>query len=271
MWVPQYEKRPGMVRDIFYGRPYIRCIPTRWLTDTAFKERVNDTRYGKTFQTVWYANNPSFPAGYPVWPSPLPAGAPAGAVSGQPKFTFGDTAIYMPGIDVTDAKIAATRYLLIPPRKYDNTLGPAMFKYFDTRRGDLNAPSIRPVIVFRLAETYLIAAEAAFMSGNTAEAVTYINTIRERAAYPTGNVAAMDVTAANLSLDFILDERSRELCGEIVRWWDLVRTTKLLERVRLHNKEAAPNIVAKHILRPIPQAQIDAVTSGTPYPQNPGW
>src|SRR5258705_8926912 len=141
----------------------------------------------------------------------------------------------MPGIDVNDAKIGATRYLLIPPRKYDNTLGPAMFKYFDTRRGDLNAPSIRPVIVFRLAETYLIAAEAAFMSGNTAEAVTYINTIRERAAYPTGNAAAMDVTAANLSLDFILDERSRELCGEIVRWWDLVRTSKLLERVRLHN------------------------------------
>jgi hypothetical protein len=271
MWVPQYEKRPGMVRDVFYGRPYIRCIPTRWLTDTAFKERVNDTRYGKTFQTVWYANNPAFPSGYPVWPSPLPAGAPAGAVSGQPKFTFGDTAIYMPGVDVTDAKIAATRYLLIPPRKYDNTLGPAMFKYFDTRRADLNAPSIRPVIAFRLAETYLIAAEAAYMSGNMTDAVTYINIIRERAAYPTGNAAAMDITAANLSLDFILDERSRELCGEIVRWWDLVRTSKLLERVRLHNKEAAPNIVAKHILRPIPQAQIDAVTSGTPYPQNPGW
>ena len=271
MWVPQYEKRPGMVRDIYYGRPYIRCIPTRWLTDTAFKERVNDTRYGKTFQTVWYANNPAYPSGYPVWPTPLPAGAPPGAVSGQPKFTFGDTAIYMPGVDVTDAKIAATRYLLIPPRKYDNTLGPAMFKYFDTRRGDLNAPSIRPVIVFRLAETYLIAAEAAFMAGLTTEAVTNINAVRERAAYPTGNAAAMDITVANLSLDFILDERSRELCGEIVRWWDLVRTSKLLERVRLHNKEAAPNIIAKHILRPIPQAQIDAVTSGPAYPQNPGW
>jgi len=81
----------------------------------------------------------------------------------------------------------------------------------------------------------------------------------------------MDITAANLSLDFILDERARELCGEIVRWWDLVRTGKLLDRVRLHNKESATNIVAKHILRPIPQAQIDAVTIGDPYPQNPGW
>jgi hypothetical protein len=117
----------------------------------------------------------------------------------------------------------------------------------------------------------LIAAEAAFMLGNTTDAVRYINIIRERAAYPTGNAAAMDITAADLSLDFILDERSRELCGEMVRWWDLVRTSKLLERVRLHNKEAAPNIVNKHILRPIPQSQIDAVTTGPAYPQNPGW
>ena len=270
MWVPQYEKRPGMVRDVFYGRPYIRCIPTRWLTDTIFKERVYDTRYSKTFQTVWYANRPDYPAGYPLWTSPLPPGAPPTAVVGQPKFKLGDTAIYMPGVDVTDAKIAATPYLLIPPRKYDNTLGPAMFKYFDTKRADLNAPSIRPVIAFRLAETYLIAAEAAFMNGNSADAVTYINVVRERAASP-GNTANMDITAANLSLDFILDERSRELCGEMVRWWDLVRTGKLLERVKLHNKEAAANIIAKHILRPIPQAQIDAVTTGDPYPQNPGW
>jgi hypothetical protein len=270
MWVGQYEKRPGMVRDVFYGRPYIRCTPTRWLVDTAFKERVNDSRYGKTFQTVWYANNPN-PAGYPVWPSPLPAGAPAGAVSGQPKFKFGDTAIYMPGVDASDAKIAATPYLLVPPRKYDNTLSATMFKYFDTKRADLNAPSIRPVIVYRLAETYLNAAEAAFMLGKTAEAVSLINTIRERAASSPASVPAMDITAANLSIDFILDERSRELTGENMRWLDLVRTNKLLERVRLHNKEAAANIQTKHILRPIPQSQIDAVTTGPAYPQNPGW
>jgi hypothetical protein len=81
----------------------------------------------------------------------------------------------------------------------------------------------------------------------------------------------MDVAASDLSVDFFLDERSRELCGENMRWWDLVRTGKLLERVRLHNKEAAPNIQEKHILRPIPQAQIDATTTGDPYPQNPGW
>ncbi|AHF15537.1 RagB/SusD family nutrient uptake outer membrane protein [Niabella soli] len=270
MWVPQYEKQPGMVRSMDYGRPYIRCIPTRWLTDTVYKEKVIDSRYSKTFQTVWYANNPD-PKGYPVWPNPLPAGAPAGAVSGQPKFAFGDTAIYMPGVDASDAQIKAAKYLLMPPRKYANNLSPAMKKYFDTKRANLNDPSVRPVIVFRLAETYLVAAEAAFMDGDVPNAVKYLNLLRERAAATGANPQLMDITAADISLNFILDERSRELCGEMVRWWDLVRTGKLLERVRLHNPEAAPNIIDKHILRPIPQAQIDATITGDPYPQNPGW
>ena len=104
-----------------------------------------------------------------------------------------------------------------------------------------------------------------------ADAVTYINTIRTRAAFPSGNPASLQITAADINIDFILDERSRELCGELMRWLDLVRTGKLIERVKLHNSEAAINILPKHTLRPIPQAQVDAVTTGTPYPQNPGW
>ena len=271
MWVPQYEKQPGMIRSTQYGRPYIRCTPTRWMTDTVYNDKVNDTRYNKTFQTVWYANDPVTPSTYPKWPSPLPAGAPAGAVAGQLKFGFGDTAIYMPGVDKTNAQIAASRPLLIPPRNYTNALSPYMQKYNDTKRANLNFPSIRPVIAYRLAETYLIAAEAAFRIGNMGDAVTYINTIRTRAAYPAGNAAALQITAADINIDFILDERARELCGELMRWFDLVRTGKLIERVKLHNPEAAINILPKHILRPIPQAQIDAVVTGTPYPQNPGW
>jgi starch-binding outer membrane protein, SusD/RagB family len=265
MWVPQYEKQPGMIRSTQYGRPYIRCTPTLWLTETAFKERVNDQRYAKSFQTVWYANDPATPSTYPRWPNPLPAGAPAGAVSGQFKFKLGDTAIYMPGIDRTNAQIAASPYLLIPPRNYNNALAPTLIKYFDTKRANLNFPSIRPVIAYRLAETYLIAAEAGFMSGHTNEAVDYINAVRERAAYPSGNAVAMRITAADLSIDFILDERARELCGEMTRWLDLVRTGKLIDRVKAFNPEAAPNILPKHVLRPIPQAQIDAVTTGDKY------
>jgi starch-binding outer membrane protein, SusD/RagB family len=280
MWVPQYEKKPGMVRSMDYGRPYIRCTPTLWLVDTAFKEKVNDTRYSKTFQTVWFANDPN-PGNYPVWPNPLPAGAPATAVAGQPKFKLGDTAIYMPGVAKTVAQINAAPYLMIPLKSpatgyvgYDNTLGPTMKKYFDTRRADLNHPSVRPVIVYRLAETYLMAAEAAFRTSRPTEAVNYINAIRERAAFPTGNAVSMRITAADLNIDFILDERTRELCGENVRWWDLVRTGKLLERVRMHNVDAQRNILPKHVLRPIPQAQIDATTTGEQYNFSlffPGW
>ena len=262
MWVPKYETFvPGMQRDILDGRPYIRAVPTRWLTDTVFADKTNDTRYNKTFQTVWYCNNA---AGIPKWPNPVPAGVDP-SLAGQPKFTLGDTACYMPGVNATDAQIAATRYLLMPPRKYNIQMGPYMRKYVDTHRPDMNSPSIRPVIVWTLSETYLIAAEAAFMLNNTTAAVSYINTIRERAAYPTGNAAAMDITAADLSMDFILDERSRELCGQMTRWWDLVRTHNLLPRVIAHNSDGRANIVPKDTLRPIPQSQINAVTSGPPY------
>ncbi|MBA4198111.1 MAG: RagB/SusD family nutrient uptake outer membrane protein [Chitinophaga sp.] len=269
MWVPKYETFvPGMQRDVFNGRPYIRAVPTHWLTDTVFKDKTNDTRYGKTFQTVWYCN---YAAGIPKWPTPVPAGVDP-SLAGKPKFALGDTACYMPGVDVSDAKIYSTRYLLMPPRKYNIQMAPAMKKYFDTKRADQNAPSIRPVIVWTLDETYLIAAEAAYFLGKLPEAVGYINVIRERAAYPTGNPVAMDITVANLSLDFILDERSRELCGQMVRYFDLARTGQLANRIILHNTDAQLNFVTpKHLLRPIPQSQIDAVTTGTPYPQNPGW
>lgn len=269
MWVPQYENQPGMKRDVKYGRPYIRCVPTRWLTDTAFADRINDTRYGKTFQTVWYSNNA---ASIPRWPATLPPGAPANAQQGGLKFSVGDTAIYMPGKDRSSATVAAAPYLLIPPRNYNIRLSPAMFKYFDTRRADLNYPSIRPVIVYRLAETYLIAAEALLMDGQAAAAIPYIDAVRQRAAYPSGNAEAMKVKASDVTLDFILDERARELCGENMRWWDLARTGKLVERVKKHNLESAPNIQSpKHLLRPIPQNQIDAVVTGEPYKQNTGW
>ncbi|GGH26083.1 RagB/SusD family nutrient uptake outer membrane protein [Dyadobacter endophyticus] len=269
MWVPQYENQPGMKRDVRYGRPYIRCVPTRWLTDTAFADRTNDTRYGKTFQTVWYSNNAS---SISRWPATLPPGAPANAQPGGLKFSVGDTAIYMPGKDVSNAAVAAAPYLLIPPRNYTIRLSPAMFKYFDTKRADLNYPSIRPVIVYRLAETYLIAAEALLMDGQAAAALPYVNAVRQRASFPTGNAEAMKVKASDLTLDFLLDERSRELCGENMRWWDLVRTGKLVDRVKKHNLESAPNIQSpKHLLRPIPQNQIDAVVTGEPYPQNTGW
>jgi starch-binding outer membrane protein, SusD/RagB family len=258
LFVSRYELQPGMQRDIINGRPYARVMPTRWLTDTVFKDKTNDTRYYKTFQSAWIANNA---ANIPV-------------ANGKPKFTVGDTAIWMPGYELTAAQIASYRYQVVTPSKYVNTLYPTMIKYYDDKRTDQNAPSIRPIIIYRLAETYLIAAEALIMDNRPAEAVPYVNAIRERAAYPNTNVAVMDVTTANMTVDFILDERARELCGELSRWQDLVRTGTLLTRVKLHNADARANIKPFHVLRPIPQSQIDGTIVGPAYDNSrnfPGW
>ena len=63
-------------------------------------------------------------------------------------------------------------------------------------------------------------------------------------------------------MDFIMDERARELLGEMFRWFDLKRWGKLVERVRLYNPDGAPNIKNYHVLRPIPQNQIDRTAGG---------
>ena len=119
----------------------------------------------------------------------------------------------------------------------------------------------------RLGDAYLLRAEARLQQDDTAGAAEDINVIRTRAAVP-GQEAAIQITPADVDLDFLLDERARELAGEGWRWWDLVRTGTLVERTRLHNPQAA-NIQDYHALRPIPQEQIDRTQGG--YPQNPGY
>lgn len=95
-----------------------------------------------------------------------------------------------------------------------------------------------------------------------------INKVRRRAALP-GHLADMEITDAAVTMDFILDERARELAGEQWRWIDLKRTGKLEERVKLHNPQAAGNIAPHHNVRPIPQTQLDAVTNKDEFKQNP--
>ena len=62
----------------------------------------------------------------------------------------------------------------------------------------------------------------------------------------------------DVTLDFILDERGRELIGEGHRWMDLTRTNTLVERVRKYNPVGGLNIQDFHIVIPIPQDQIDS-------------
>jgi hypothetical protein len=152
-----------------------------------------------------------------------------------------------------------------------------------TRGANFNDPSTRPVVLYRFSDVYLIAAEAAFKAGNTTNAANMLNVVRQRAAYRKTNTAAqnaaaaaaMTITPAEVTLDFILDERSREFFGEWQRWHDLVRTRSLVRRVTAWNPEAAPYIKDFHMLRPIPQSQIDRVVDGPCQGnqcwQNPGY
>jgi hypothetical protein len=106
--------------------------------------------------------------------------------------------------------------------------------------------------------------------GKMDSAAYYLNVIRTRAAVP-GQEAAMQILPADVTLDFILDERARELGGEQLRWFDLKRTNTLLTRIQAMNPDAAQYIQAYHTVRPIPQSQIDAVSNGSEFTQNAGY
>jgi hypothetical protein len=118
-------------------------------------------------------------------------------------------------------------------------------------------------IALRLADTYLLKAEAEFKLGNLAAAAETINIVRRRSN-------ASDVTAGDITLDFVLDERSRELFNEEYRRYTLLRTGKWLERTKAYNTFGGERIRERDVLFPIPQSVIDA-NLDTKMPQNPGW
>ena len=270
LYVCPYDAYLGQ-RDLADGRSYAWFRGTSWMYNVAFADKVNDSRYYKTFQSVWFATLPIAPkAGsttYNVTVSGTTYALPV------PTVKVGDTALYFPGFNMSIEDIKKRNYYVFTPENYtDNRIFPTMTKYLDPiNRTTVNENSHRPIIVMRLGETYLVAAEAAYRLGQTATAASYINTIRTRAA-TTGNTANMQIGAGDLTIDFILDERTRELACEQVRWYDLVRTHKLVERVRKYDDYLAKaNIQDLDTLRPIPLSQINAVITGTPYPQNSGW
>ncbi|MEJ7658243.1 MAG: RagB/SusD family nutrient uptake outer membrane protein [Hymenobacter sp.] len=126
-----------------------------------------------------------------------------------------------------------------------------------------NSSNYNDQIYLRVADTYLLLAEAQFKLGDLAGAAATINLLRTRAK-------AKAITAANVTLDFILDERSRELISEEYRRYTLLRNDKWLTRTRLYNALAGPNITDRDKLLPIPQSVIDANLT-KPFAQNPGY
>ncbi|WP_020530291.1 RagB/SusD family nutrient uptake outer membrane protein [Flexithrix dorotheae] len=117
--------------------------------------------------------------------------------------------------------------------------------------------------LLRLAETYLLRAEAYLAKGDAANAAADVNMVRARSN-------ANPVSAANVTLDYILDERARELVYEEHRRITLSRTGKLVERVRKYNKLNGDEIKDFHALWPIPFSEIEANKDAV-LEQNPGY
>jgi hypothetical protein len=248
----EYDVLPGMQRDIANGRPFKRFRPTTFFL--GLFDRTKDSRYQSQFTRAWYSNNA---ATIPKDPS------------GAPKFQLGDTAVYVSDTVLPDSVVAARRYRVYTPRTYSNRIFPSLNKFADPFRLSVNdVRGSRDFVVARFAETYLIAAEALLRDGKATEALPYINAVRRRAAIP-GHEAEMELTDAQLTLGEILNERARELAGEMQRWFDLVRTHTLVPRVKAYNPDGGPNIQPYHALRPIPRTQMDGTTCC--YTQNPGY
>lgn len=149
-----------------------------------------------------------------------------------------------------------------------------MTKFYDhTRPGDLSTNSDRNYPILRLAEMYLIRAECKIRDVANKDlkgAADDITDIRKR-AIKAGKEAEMKVTENDMTVDFILDERARELGGEWQRWFDLKRLGKLIDYVKLYNPDAADNIKPFHRYRPIPQTQFDGMPDWTTLGQNEGY
>ena len=115
--------------------------------------------------------------------------------------------------------------------------------------------SYRDIMVLRLAEMYLIKAEAELAtSGN---ALNTINQLRAARA-----ISGKDNSiSGTVTIETILKERALELCGEYQRWFDLKRTHTLIDHIKKYNAQASGNIAVKHYYRPIPLSELEAVTN----------
>ena len=134
--------------------------------------------------------------------------------------------------------------------------------------------TFRDVYLFRLSETYLLRAEAQLGKNNREAAAADINVVRAR-------VKATPATAAQVDIDYLLDERMRELFIEETRMVTLCRMGKLVERTRKYNstyaglggvvmESSGTSMQDYHNLWPIPFAEIER-NIGAVLEQNPGY
>ena len=331
-----YKDLPYMKRDIPGEREYQR-LRTSYYTYDVF-DKVNDSRFWKSFRTKQAVNNPKNSTTYAkgdlgvMYVINKPGDTRYSSVRMNDEVVYGKTGKTIPTVFVAypaDQNQRGDDALLTFTQFY-----PSLSKFVDGYRESVtDRVGTRDGIIARVGETYLIAAEA----------LGYINDLRDRAAYKEGEDRehhvdggaaykagapgykdngentymaecsyyesnGIEETTAPTSLKItdihrlpaedeaiisklgytsdydrmlclVLNERTRELCGEFQRWQDLARTKTLVARAKAFNSIAAANIKDYMVLRPIPQAYLDGIQKNghaltaeeKQEQQNPGW
>ena len=273
-------------------------------------DKDNDSRYDGTFTTVYRAN----------WPK---GGATNEFVynANNMKIYPGDAVLTFldnePSVSITypdgqgQSNIGAGTLpdradYVISPNGISRIVYPGLWKLGPYRTdnmgglGEPNAGSTRPFNIAKFSELYLVAAEAAVKGAQTKpgkSARELVNVLRERAGKwrwdNGGNVEKIEdnsatmiaATPGTITIDYILDERSREFYAEGYRWFDLVRTQTWAERAKSyeicgsnygdHTPETFERTIeAYHYLRPIPQGQLEGMEMSDQEKkayQNPGY
>jgi hypothetical protein len=239
--VSGYADAPGMVQSIENGGAGIGFLSLNDYTINLLNEDPNDDRKNNTYYIFEYLYNDE-------------ETLPAGKNIGEPLDLYENSPTDM------------NEFML-----YYRRQNPGVLKFFDDEVEPTDRNHFKNVMIYRLAETYLIGAEAHMNLGEDGIALDYLNAVRNRAK--TASVTSIDLQA-------ILDERARELAFEGQRWFTLKRTGLLYEFLLDHMNndnmnESYPEGNPKDILReymenwPIPPQQIDLL--GPSYPQNDGY
>ncbi|HNT93547.1 MAG TPA: RagB/SusD family nutrient uptake outer membrane protein [Bacteroidales bacterium] len=292
------------------GRPWTRMAPPIGVFTNTFADKTNDSRYDGTFTTVYRAN-------WPKGGTPNTVAYNANSLEvypGDAILTFLDeepaTPITYPtgagNSNIGAGELPGRADFVVSPSGISRIVYPGFWKLGTYRTdngtglGQPNAGITRPFYVAKFSELYLVAAEAAVKGASTQAgkgARDLINVLRARAGKwrwdNNGNVAKiadfsdemMAATPATITIDYVLEERSRELFGEGYRWFDLVRT-QTWETIAGSYEICGPTkgdhtplvysrtIEPKHYLRPIPQGQLDGMElteAEKAVYQNPGY
>ena len=242
-----------------YGREY-RCIMPSYYFIKCFNPF--DKRRAQTFQTAWcripdnWNNDPDYSDTLLI--------RTLDHVSDEYIQSYNKKGIIVD--DITDLYDTNTGIPTINGRSCHHT----MTKFLDPSRDEAKREEgFKDVILLRLGEVYITLAEAYVKTGQPEKAASIITDLRKRALI-AGHENELKVTAADMNMDFILEEGARELGCELNRWYMLKRSGKFTEWIKEHNPDIKL-IEDYHIYRPLPQDALYEVTNLDVFTQNKGY